>query len=102
MNKKRLIDANALHTEIERVYSEHYANSVYQFIHDFTHATLKRIRKAPTIDAVEVVRCKDCNHFEPKEICGVSMGICWFHEMAKCSNDFCSRGERCIFEALVP
>lgn len=102
MNKKRLIDADALYAEIARIYSEHYANSAYQFIHDFTNATLKRIRKAPTVDAVEVVRCKDCKHFEPQEICGVSMGTCWFHEMVKCPNDFCSRGERCIFEALAP
>jgi hypothetical protein len=46
----RLIDANALVTEIERIYFDHYEKSVYQFIHDFFKAMLRRVRKAPTID----------------------------------------------------
>ncbi len=59
-NKKRLIDANALIDEIDGIYQRHYVNSVYQFIHDFFRAVFRRIHKAPTVDAVEVVRCKDC------------------------------------------
>ena len=30
---------------------------------------------APTVDAVEVVRCKDCHHFEPFD-CPDGWGIC--------------------------
>lgn len=63
---------------------------------------------APTVDAVEVVRCKDCQSFEKKwswdnvntgkeECCG----YCWHwdHETGMSPNqvdgdDFCSYGER--------
>ena len=95
MNKKRLIDADALYSEIARIYSEHYANSAYQFIHDFTNATLKRIRKAPTVDAVEVVRCKNCKYFEPLEFDGGRIGECSQGDIIRRSDDFCSRGEKC-------
>lgn len=50
---------------------------------------------APTIDAVEVVRCKDCKHFG-----GVIYGeTCRLHSYGNTrvcmrKDDFCSRGER--------
>ena len=53
--EKRLIDADALLNEIERIYSDHYKDSCYQFIHDFFRAIFRRIRRCPTVDAVEVV-----------------------------------------------
>lgn len=46
----RLIDADALLNEIDRIYKDHYINSCYQFIHDFFRAMFRRILKAPTID----------------------------------------------------
>ena len=54
-NEKRLIDANALLEEIERIYTEHYEKSTYKFIHDFFRAMIRRVRIAPNVDAVEVV-----------------------------------------------
>jgi hypothetical protein len=51
-NEKRLIDANALLEEIERIYTEHYEKSAYKFVHDFFKAMIKRVRIAPTVDAV--------------------------------------------------
>ena len=50
------------------------------------------IENAPTVDAVEVVRCKDCKWFEPED----EDGDCWCH----CNNcityrdGYCSWGER--------
>lgn len=43
---------------------------------------------APTVDAVEVVRCKDCVYFWD--------GVCTAHTDAICTdeNEFCSWGER--------
>jgi rubrerythrin len=41
--------------EIYGIYQRHYINSSYQFIHDFFRAVFRRIYKAPTVDAVEVV-----------------------------------------------
>lgn len=52
----------------------------------------EEIRYAPTVDAVPVVRCKDCKHHEDEEIgmvyCPNSIGG-WVGE-----NWFCADGER--------
>lgn len=89
MATKRLIDANALLDEIQRIYADHYQQSSYQFIHDFFRAILRRIRRCPTVDVVEVVRCKDCKHF--------NCDYCFHDKMehSRCrEDDFCSYGER--------
>ena len=45
----------------------------------------------PTIDAVEVVRCKDC-----KRYCGTNYGsmVCGKFDVISCEDDFCVWGER--------
>ena len=52
--------------------------------------------KAPTIDAVEVVRCKDCKMFAPcEEVDGQTWtGFCKYGQFHTDEDDFCSRGER--------
>lgn len=54
---------------------------------------------APTVDAVPVVRCKDCKHWKTAE--GVNLSkrvrLCTYHiwhQYARHDEDFCSRGER--------
>lgn len=76
-SEKRLIDANA-----------------YAYPGDLINE--------PTIDAVEVVRCKDCKHYE--NVCGCyycfhqKMEAGWNSEggesLAMDAMDFCSYGER--------
>lgn len=58
----------------------------------------KKLQGLPTVDAVEVVRCKDCVHYD--EI-GREYGYCyyWDYEQGMSPNcvdadDFCSYGER--------
>ena len=46
------------------------------------------ITNAPTVDAVEVVRCKDCK-WRKHEICKNAFGLAFNGE-----DDFCSYGER--------
>ena len=49
------------------------------------------ITTAPTVDAVEVVRCKDCinaEYFNGVLCCGMA------HDVVRQKNDFCSYGER--------
>lgn len=41
----------------------------------------------PTIDAVQVVRCKDCTHADEYHHCGL---VKWYNS----ADDFCSRGKR--------
>lgn len=72
----RLIDADA----IKRI----LAGSRFKYIRNF-------LNKQPTIDAVPVVRCKDCKHCNPTE--GGSP-LCTYHRIACSYNDFCSYGER--------
>lgn len=64
------------------------------------------IRNAPTVDAVPVVRCRDCIAFEeigkhPTNNGGTPFGYCyhWQYEQGMSPNevdgdDFCSYGER--------
>ena len=88
--EKRLIDANALLAEIERIYTEHYEKSAYKFIHDFFRAMRRRIRIAPTVDAVEVVRCKDCISGK-----GSTHKACPLYKQGLMKDDdYCSVGER--------
>jgi hypothetical protein len=57
---------------------------------------IKKIEAAPAVDAVEVVRCKDCKHFCPYEgeehkgDCDELVGL----ESCVYEDDFCSYGER--------
>ena len=97
--EKRLIDANALLIDIDNYYN----NS--PFTHPGTNwtrgleLTVGLLLRAPTVDAVEVVRCKDCKHYDNSE------GICWCKLNSKFypggmdwhsfpENGFCSYGER--------
>lgn len=55
---------------------------------------LQKIGEAPSVDAVEVVRCKDCLYFTAcEEIDGCSWtGFCEAGEFHTDEDDFCSRG----------
>ena len=84
-SEKRLIDANRA-LEIVRDQGIAHPNAY----HLTNYATLI-LREAPTVDAVEVVRCKDCKHHHDCEthFCD-ALGM-------DCPDDsefFCSYGER--------
>lgn len=54
------------------------------------------IASAPTIDAVEVVRCKDCKQGDwYKDATGAWRCYCMYHgTLGHAETDFCSHGER--------
>ena len=82
-NEKRLIDANALNSElIERQYSEQSMG----ILHSAYPHMMAIVSKQPTVDAVEVVRCKDCKFGD----------MCSIREAMAVSdwNAYCFRGER--------
>ena len=94
-NEKRMIDANELLEAIERIFLGHYAMSYKQSVHDFYNAVMIRIKRCPTVDAVEVVRCEDCKNWNRETVsCEMNSYLavrerpCWYEE------DFCSYGER--------
>ena len=82
-SEKRLIDANALIAEYDRVHIGEPGKA------------RKLIADAPTVDAVEVVRCRECKFgswdSEPDDamVCMRTKDGFW-----RSGNDFCSRGER--------
>ena len=83
----RLIDADELKMNM-------FAYAPPEMIWDHGDVDHK-INEMPTIDAVPVVRCKDCKHFmEFEKPLGKWPGLCRyynFHSVKK--NDFCSCGQ---------
>lgn len=79
-SEKRLIDANALISEYDRVHIGEPGKA------------RKLIADAPTIDAVEVVRCRECKYHEDTSVIG--FGHCCLYDLTMRYNDFCSYGKR--------
>ena len=77
-NVKRLIDANRA-LEIVRDQGIAHPNAY----HLTNYATLI-LREAPTVDAVEVVRCKDCKH---------RYSYLWLCDHVNDDNFYCAMGE---------
>lgn len=48
------------------------------------------IDEMPTIDAVQVLRCKDCKHYDGS----YSYPMCWRNEIEVKADDYCSFGEK--------
>ena len=98
-NDKRLIDADVLKT----LFDVHYDTA---FIQERTRENKEQwrgyctginwgrntIADAPTVDAVEVVRCKDCRFIIDRED---GTHGCYLHFLEDCKpDDYCSYGER--------
>ena len=56
--------------------------------------TEKAIKDAPTVDAVQVVRCKDCKYYEQAKVNNKGFLICSASGMEITEADYCSYGER--------
>ena len=86
-SKKRLIDADRA-MEIVRDQGIAHPNAY----HLTNYATLI-LREAPTVDSVEVVRCRECKHCDPENYhCDHPMGTS--APLKREPDDFCSYGER--------
>ena len=86
-NEKRLIDANAFLKDI-------LTAGIGKTIIEYSESDIGyMIRKRHTVDAVPVVRCKDCKHFkrnlENDTYCSSVNGL-----TNPLEDDFCSYGER--------
>ena len=81
-NEKRLIDANALIEEAN-------AEGAYGYV------DAKQIADAPTIDAIPVVRCRDCKRWHKETLFCDYMPYGEAQERVNWyADDFCSYGER--------
>ena len=86
-NDKRLIDANAFLKDI-------LTAGIGKTIIEYSESDIGyMIRKRPTVDAVEVVRCRECKHCDPENHhCDHHMGTA--APLRRKPDDFCSYGER--------
>lgn len=94
----RPIDADALMDVIKQ---HEYRLATKQGSIDYGMFTLgiqQAVDEQPTVDAVPVVRCKDCKHYKPQK-----KSAHWEHRANYCNrivtikvqpDDFCSYGER--------
>ena len=80
----RLIDADALIQK--RNHAKAYAREMYVIGQGY-------VMDAPTIDAVPVVRCKDCKHYNT---IGCSKGFGWCENIDRGTSDnfYCANGKR--------
>lgn len=95
----RLIDIDRLCNDLAKRWSiadEKKENTIRAVMADVVTPI---VVSQPTVDAVEVVRCRDCKYWKTAE--GVSLSkkvkFCTYHighKYAKHDEDFCSRGER--------
>ena len=100
-SEKRLIDANDLMSYMDECSKESRFRVYYGYAKSF-------IDDAPTVDAVEVVRCRDCKYWgdesgKLQRSDGVLFVRCKVHNYlidgrhtgwCPSENDFCSYGER--------
>ena len=93
-NEKRLIDANAL---MDVIRQHEYRLATKQGSIDYGMFTLgiqQAVDEQPTVDAVEVVRCRECkyrfkNNGHSRDGCPIVDAKIWMDD-----DDFCSHGEQ--------
>lgn len=83
----RLIDADNLMAELNKIVYTKRADTVDRH----TLQIVSAIQNAPKVDAVEVVRCKDCMHFYNPAMQDFR---CNLHNIYIYTKDYCSYGER--------
>lgn len=89
-----LIDANKLYKHKFKSVSERMDLDV-EYMFGWNDAIDSIVENAPTVDAVEVVRCKDCKWSESKYLWnGDPYTECSYLEIPMDDNNYCSWGER--------
>lgn len=87
----RLIDADALETHEQL---EPMGNGQYEYVEVVYKDD---IDDAPTVDAIEVVRCKDCRHWHREIYNGIeyfNFNSCDLKHYGDGHNFYCADGER--------
>ena len=91
-NEKRLIDANALKEQM----TANFQQALWHGCDDSAYPVVEEtIDDAPTVDAVEVVRCKDCKHWQDiGKGCTDHVRCCEIGFYMIGENGYCYFGER--------
>jgi hypothetical protein len=93
--EKRLIDANALYEELATlsvmVTGLRAGKGILnEFMKQTRESVLRIVDEQPTVEAVEVVRCKDCLNAQKEE----PLGTLWCNGTIVKGDYFCASGER--------
>lgn len=86
-SEKRLIDANSLLRHKRKMSGADFGGEFWDEV-----VLISDIKNAPTVDAVEVVRCWKCKYHEDTDVTGFKH--CCLHSKIVRYNDFCSYGKR--------
>ena len=93
----RLIDADALVEDIEEYQKSMMFDSYAERMHfdDIIDFAVDHLEEAPTIDAVPVVRCKDCKNWGTDWVLGETEHVkcCNLAEYMVGANGYCIYGE---------
>ena len=96
----RMVDVDALkairfhdlpYSQIVPAYCD-TEEEVYAYKLGWNDAIDAIVESAPTVDAVPVVRCKDCKYSRPKKS-GIKLHCAWWYRSVY-DDDFCSSGKR--------
>ena len=98
--EKRLIDAKQYHFRLSNITMDELFPNWQTLPRDTKDKVCKLAKEherllfdEPTVDAVEVVRCKDCEHYEPFNI-RPFVGECYVWSAVVKESGFCHCGER--------
>ena len=91
----RLINANRAISRVDEIpLLEDKNQAFFEGCRYMKKRVLKILRTSKTIDAVEVVRCKDCLYWQSGENECEKWEYCTFHNIGIGPYSFCSYGER--------
>lgn len=96
MIQMRLIDADKMKYSIEkqveliRLFDN---DELTEYAEIIANGILQELDNVPTVDAVEVIRCKDCKRFDP-DTGLIGLGICEIYEGVTAEYGFCHHGKR--------
>ena len=88
----RLIDADALEAKLEEQRKLYIDMDMKGAEHLLVHDVLHHVWEAPTIDAVQVIRCKDCRWWTKQE--KSIQGRCALTGTYPTGGWYCGTGER--------
>ena len=83
----RLIDADDLIKELKQIVNTEQIFKSFTTWGNAYEDCMTMLDEAPTVDAVPVVRCKECQEM-------IEKGWCSLHGTPMNINDFCSYGEK--------
>ena len=93
-NEKRLIDANEMKNNIMEAMMRQFEKNGDQIALRIAEMMWHFIDETDTVDAVEVVRCENCQYWNPRY---ETMGMCMKHNSIVTftkPNFYCAWGER--------